>query len=180
MHECLYPREPPIPVTVGTVKQWWLKYRVSEGSIRLTSAAELEQQYGATIKHYVTEYPSAFKLCAALRARDPPICIDDRIAKDWLKMHSDTVLVHSAGHLEMHCGDRIRGNMPFNSAESLASWLLGYYFPLFLCVWQSPVHCCIFKYSNMFFHFFVDVCVVVSGCFMHLYSFLLASLLRWY
>jgi len=117
-----------------------MKYRVSEGSIRLTSAAELEQQYGATIKHFAVEYPSAFKLCAALRARDPPICIDDRIAKDWLKMHaghSDIVLVHSAGHLEMHCGDRIRGNMPFNCADALASWLLGYYFPLFLCVSQT-------------------------------------------
>ena len=118
-------------MTVGTVKQWWMKYRVSEGTIRLTTAAELERQYGATIKNYAVEYPTAFKLCKALRDRDPPICIDDRIAKDWLRSHaghSDIVSVHSAGHLEMHCGDRIRGSMPFNSADALASWLLLHYF----------------------------------------------------
>ena len=125
--KCCSQRQPPIPVTVGTVKQWWLKHRVSEGSIRLTTAAELEQQYGASIKHYAVEYPSAFRLCKALRERDPPICIDDKVAKDWLRTqagNSDIVWVNSAGHLEMHCGDRIRASMPFSSADVLASWLL--------------------------------------------------------
>lgn len=139
---CCSQRQPPIPVSVGTVKQWWLKYRVSEGSIRLTTAAELEQQYGASIKHYAVEYPSAFRLCKALRERDPPICIDDKVAKDWLRTqpgHSDIVWVNSAGHLEIHCGDRIRASMPFDSADALASWLLGHYissvFFLVGCLW---------------------------------------------
>ena len=63
LHQALQRRQPPISVSVGTVKQWWMKHRVSEGSVRLTTAAELEQQYGASIKHYAVEYPTAFKLC---------------------------------------------------------------------------------------------------------------------
>ncbi len=48
-------------ITAGVVKQWWSKYRVSEGEVRVTSAAELEELYGDTIRHYAVEYPTAFK-----------------------------------------------------------------------------------------------------------------------
>jgi hypothetical protein len=127
LHKVLQQHVPPIRVTHGTVKQWWNKFRVSAGDIRLTSAAELQERYGDSIGHYAVEYPTAFKLCAALRLRVPPICIDDSIAKEWLRQYGgqrDVVSVHSAGHLELLHGDRIRMVMPMNSADGLASWLL--------------------------------------------------------
>ena len=114
-------------ITAGVVKQWWSKYRVSEGEVRLTSAAELEELYGETIRHYALEHPTAFKLCKALRERSPPICISDSGAKQWLRSYGGQAVianVNSAGHLEMRYGDRIRTNMPFNSPDALASWLL--------------------------------------------------------
>ena len=95
--------------------------------MRVTSAAELEELYGDTIRHYAVEYPTAFKLCKVLRERSPPICISDRSAKDWLRSYGGQAViekVNSAGHLEMGYGDRIRAHTQFNSPDALASWLL--------------------------------------------------------
>ena len=127
LHHYLTRRVPPVPVSMGTVKQWWMKYKVTEGSIRLTTAAELHEKYGESILHMAAEYPTAFKLCKALRDRDPPICIDDGIAKEWLRNHggqSNVKVLHSGGHLETYCGDRIRAHDGvFNLGDTLASWL---------------------------------------------------------
>ena len=89
-----------IGITQGIVKQWWSLHRVSEGDVRLSSAAELEERYGDTIRHYAVEHPTAFKLCKALRQRDPPICIGDSSAKQWLKSYGGQAViadVNSAG-----------------------------------------------------------------------------------
>ena len=117
-----------IRITAGVVKQWWSLYRVAEGEVRLSSAAELEERYGDTIRHYAVEHPTAFKLCKALRQRSPPICISDSSAKQWLKLYGGQAViadVNSAGHLEMRYGDRNRAHTQFNSPDALASWSVG-------------------------------------------------------
>ena len=58
-----------------------------EGQVRITSASDLEERYGHSMAHYAVEHPTPFKLCKALRDRDPPICIDDSIAKEWLRTY---------------------------------------------------------------------------------------------
>ena len=58
-----------------------------EGQVRITSASDLEERYGHSMAHYAVEHATPFKLCKALRDRDPPICIDDSIAKEWLRTY---------------------------------------------------------------------------------------------
>ncbi len=79
------------------------------------------------IRHLVVEYPTGFKLCQALRGKDPPLYVSDGIAKEWLRKfggHGDLKYVNNAGHLEIQYGDRIRANAPREpAADALCSWL---------------------------------------------------------
>lgn len=72
------------------------------------------------------EYPTAYKLCKALRDKDPPVYVSDGIAKQWLlRFHGELQYVDNAGHLETLYGERIRANAPQEhlAADALSSWL---------------------------------------------------------
>ena len=128
LHSALTQRQPPIAVSHAAVKVWWGKYKVAPGAEAVQSAQDLEDRHGAGIKHLVAEHPTAYKLCKALRERDPPLFVSDGIAKEWLRKfggHGDLVYIDSAGHLETRYGERIRADVPQEQlqVESLCKWL---------------------------------------------------------
>ena len=121
-------RDPPVEVSLGVVTMWWTKYKLPEGAVTVTSAQDLEQRFGDSIRHLALEYPTAFKLCKALRSRVPPLCISDMVARVWLQQHArhgEVQQVENAGHLETLFGERIRSDAPPDiTADALQRWLL--------------------------------------------------------
>ena len=103
LQQALASRQPPIPVSVQVATVWLMKYRVPEGAQTVSSAQDLEERYGDTIRHLGLEYPSAYKFCRALREMEVPVCISDSIAQVWLQKyarHGEVRYVQNAGHLE--------------------------------------------------------------------------------
>ena len=126
LHAQLTSRSPPIDVSYAAVRQWWGKHRVTPGGIKLDSPEALEQEYGDDIRHVAQEHNTAFKLCKALRLRDPPVFVSDAVAKHWLRRYSSSaalVYVDSAGHLELYYGDILRAQACSNG-EEVCKWLL--------------------------------------------------------
>ena len=105
-----------------------MKYKVPEGAQTVSSALDLEERYGDTIRHLGLEYPTAYKFCRALREMEIPVCISNSTAQVWLQKyarHGEVRSVQNAGHLETLCGDRIRSDGPSDAtADALAAWLL--------------------------------------------------------
>ena len=99
-----------------------------EGGEAVACAQDLEERYGDSIRHLALEYPTAFKLCSALRKREPPLCVTDKTARVWLQEHArhcDLQYIENAGHLETLYGERIRSDAPPNlTADALQRWLL--------------------------------------------------------
>ena len=128
LRAALCARVPPVEVSLSCLRVWWGKYKLPDGAVTAASAQELESRYGDSIRHLGLEYPTAYKLCKALRQREPPLCVTDAIARVWLSRYARGVEVQNienAGHLEMLCGDRIRSEAPADlTADALAAWLL--------------------------------------------------------
>ena len=107
---------------------WMSKYKLPDGPVSVATAEELDELYGDSIQHLALEHPTAYKLCSALRKRDPPLCISNKTAEVWLRQYArgqKLQLVESAGHLETLCGERMRSDAPPDlSADGLAAWLL--------------------------------------------------------
>ena len=128
LFQALTGMSPPVRVTEGTVKQWWKKYKVST-ELSCTSAQQLEDEHGASIRHLATEYPTAYKLCKALRERESPLYISDGVAKQWLQRfggQADLRYVQNAGHLEAQWGQSIRDHVAHVanvSSEGIVQWL---------------------------------------------------------
>jgi len=79
------------------------------GATYVSTAAELEEKHGDTIRHLAAQYPRGFTLCKQLTQID--IHVSDAIAKRWLTTYggqSDMKLIDGCGHLELHVGQRIR------------------------------------------------------------------------
>ena len=79
LQQALASRQPPIPVSVQVATVWLMTYRVPEGAQTVSSAQDLEERYGDTIRHLGLEYPSAYKFCRALREMEVPLCITYKI-----------------------------------------------------------------------------------------------------
>ena len=90
-----------------------------------STAADFQDKYGDVAGPMATEYNTAYKLTAALRQLDPPICITDGVAKQWLaKVHLTRRIIVPA-KVESEFGERIREHksMADWTAEELVSWL---------------------------------------------------------
>ena len=128
LHGALASRDPLVEVSIGAVRMWWDKYKLPEGAETVTSAQDLEHRFGDGIRHLAREYPTSFKLCKALRKREPPLCITDAIARVWLQQyarHGELQYIENAGHLETLFGERIRSDAPPDiTADTLQAWLL--------------------------------------------------------
>ena len=85
LHGALASRDPPVDVSLQAVRFWWGKCNIAAGAETPSSALELEERYGDGTWHLSLEHPMAFKLCKALREREPPLCITDKVATVWLQ-----------------------------------------------------------------------------------------------
>ena len=74
LHGALVSRQPLVEISLGAVRIWWGKHKIPEGAETVTSAQDLEGRHGDSIRHLALECPTSFKLCSALRKRDPPLC----------------------------------------------------------------------------------------------------------
>ena len=111
LHKGLQERDPAIQVSLKAVTVWWNKYKMPANAVTVASAHELEELDGDSIRHVAMENKTSYKLCRALRDREPPICVTDKLASAWLKKyasHSEVQNIENAGDFEKHYGDRIR------------------------------------------------------------------------
>ena len=78
LHTALTTRRPPVRVSQMVVAQWWRIHRPSaEPAIR--NAQDFDTRYGEQARALQPFPSSAYRLCAALRARNPPIFVTDGI-----------------------------------------------------------------------------------------------------
>ena len=117
---------PRISVSESVVRTWWKRYRNADAPQGPGSAKELEELHGDSIRPLAVEHPTAYRLCKALRDRDPPIHVTDGTAKQWLEKYcSAKIYVDNAGHLESRFGDCMRKDGPMGEGPvTLAAWLL--------------------------------------------------------
>ena len=74
----------------------------------------------------VTDNPSPYKLCKALRESTPPIFITDGLAKEWFrKYQGDLKDINNAGHLELQFGELIRAQEKelISDPKTLSIWM---------------------------------------------------------
>ena len=108
------------------LKVWFSKQALPPDTVTVSSAVELEQQYGDLVRAFAASHASKYKLCRALLTATPPVRITDGIAKEWLRRYGqDLQYINSAGHLEMLCGERIRSEETTDGldAPGLRIWL---------------------------------------------------------
>ena len=109
LSRALEKRCPPIRVSDGVLMVWFAKEASPAGTVTVSSAAELGEQYRDVVRALAATHASAYKLCRALLTATPPLRVTDGIGKQWLKRYGQGLeYINSAGHLEMRCGDRIR------------------------------------------------------------------------
>jgi hypothetical protein len=78
LHTALTTKRPPVRVSQKVVAQWWRIHRPSaEQQVR--NAQDFDTRYGEHARALQPFPSSAYRLCAALRARDPPIFVSDGI-----------------------------------------------------------------------------------------------------
>ena len=132
LDKALCKQKPPVCMTQGLLKQWFLKYASKRTSasavataISISSRNELEEKYGHSLSTMAEQYPTAFKLCAAFKKLTPPVSLPAQVAKEWFKRNCATLkYIGKAGDLEVHCGARIReGGGRSMSADCLRKWL---------------------------------------------------------
>ena len=69
-----------------------------EGLIKVGSPEELQERYGDLALRLSIANSSAYLLCKAFRAEDPPLYVTDKTCMAWLRMYaSELDLIHSSG-----------------------------------------------------------------------------------
>ena len=118
-------RQPPIVVSHGAAREFVKRRMKPADAITISIKEELQEKYGSLVKSLVVENATAYKLCQALRSQAPPILCTDGIAKGWFKKYGVTLrCIDTVGHLELHCGSRIRENDKTSlEAPQLRVWL---------------------------------------------------------
>ena len=128
LRRALEGRCPPVRVSEYMLKVWFATQASPPGTVTVSSAAELDEQYGDVVRAFAITHASAYKLCRALLTATPPLRITDYLAKQWLRRYGQLQYINSAGHLEMHCGDRIREKQTTDGMDAvgLRLWLREY------------------------------------------------------
>ena len=102
-------RMPPIEVSEGVLKVWLHKTGIPDGAVVLKSAADLQTRYGDLVIRLFFEHRSAYLLCKALRAQQPPLYVTEDACKYWLRRYAPGLeVVRSARQLELRFGDVLR------------------------------------------------------------------------
>ena len=102
LRRALEERRPPVRVSEGVLKVWFAKQAAPPDTVIVSSAAELDEQYGEVVRSLAATHASAYKLCRAMLTATPPLRVTDGIAKEWLRRYGQVLqYINSAGHLEM-------------------------------------------------------------------------------
>ena len=104
---------------------WFAKFRLPSDALTVSSAEELHTRFGDILPALAAQNPTAYRLTRVLKARTPPLYASDAVLKQWFQRYFDAEPVHSAGHLELKFGDRIREHAEAVSLEAaeLRVWL---------------------------------------------------------
>ena len=119
-------RDPPIRVSRGVLDVWLTKQAAPPDVVSVSTAAELDEKYGAIVRPLAATHASSYKLSRAMLGATPPLRITDGVAKQWLQRYGQHLqYINSAGHLELRCGDRIRTSETTDGmdAAALRLWL---------------------------------------------------------
>ena len=87
LHRALMARQPPLKVSQQAVRVWYNKYNIPPGAETPSTAQELEERCGDSIRHLALECRTSFRLCKALREKEPPVCITEKVATGWLEKY---------------------------------------------------------------------------------------------
>jgi hypothetical protein len=110
-----------IAITEHPFKTWLARHRLPPGATSVSSAAELQEKHGDTIRHLAAAYPTGFIFSEQLKKIGIHITPD--IARRWLATYggqSNMKLIDSCGHLELHVGQRIRDSAEANQMDANA------------------------------------------------------------
>ena len=107
------------------LKLWFANYRMPSDAVTVSSADELHSRYGDILPALAVQNPTAYRLQKVLKARTPPLYVSEQVMKQWFLRYFDAEPIHSAGHLELKYGDRIRENAEAATFEAadLRAWL---------------------------------------------------------
>ena len=81
LRRALEERRPPVRVSDGVLKVWFATQAAPPGTVTVSSASELDEQYGDMVRALAATHESAYKLCRALLAATPPLRVTDGLAK---------------------------------------------------------------------------------------------------
>ena len=90
----------------------------------MTTAAELQAQYGDVVRAELGDCATPYRICGALRRKTPPLYVSQPVLTAWLREYGGEQALaqaDSAGHLELWWGDRIRADA---AALAMDSFLL--------------------------------------------------------
>ena len=79
--------EPAIKVSEGVLKNWFANHRLPAGAEKVSTALELNEQYGDVVAELVEKHETAYLLGKALRERDPPVVASDGVLRQWLRRY---------------------------------------------------------------------------------------------
>ena len=65
LQRALEARQPPVRVSEGVLKVWFVKQAAPPDTVIVSSAAELDEQYGEVVRGLAATHASAYKLCRA-------------------------------------------------------------------------------------------------------------------
>ena len=82
LRRALEERRPPVWVSEGVLKMWFSTQASPPGTVTVSSAAELEKQYGDVVRALAAIHASAYKLCRAMLTATPPLRDTDGVAKE--------------------------------------------------------------------------------------------------
>ena len=124
LRKALAGRQPPVYVTDGVLKVWFHSYSRPADAINVSSDEELLRVCGHYLYALAGEHSSVDMLTRALTKQQPPVYADAKIVRKWLLEHFNLARIHSAGHLELKYGTRIRESLPeVPAAQELRIWL---------------------------------------------------------
>ena len=85
--KALRQRDPPVGAGDDVVRQWLIRYGLPAGAEKVSSAHELNKQYGDEVAELAEKHPTARLLGKALRQREPPVVASEGVVRQWLRRY---------------------------------------------------------------------------------------------
>ena len=110
--KALAKRRPPVSVTDCMLKVWFQNFSRPPNAVVVSTQEHLQQVCGMYIAALAAEHGTEYSLQRALTRQCPPVYADKHLVGKWLRKHMQVERIHSAGHLELQYGAKIRELQP--------------------------------------------------------------------